>query len=226
MISWSCITYGRENGVPEIIRYFLAQNYKDEKEFVILNDDPDVHYVFDHPEVKIYNWDHRFKNVRTKFNKSMELCSGDLVVPVGDDDWYTPTATKKMVKGIGNNKFLAVNGFWKVNKNGSICWIQQAIAGLFICRKDFFFEIGGYTEWSDKPVRSQVTRQMTDVAHIDLFDRVKEAGHYKELKLDQQSAFFTWDKRGSQDNWGDTDKEKHIIKERIPRIVTILRGKE
>ena len=201
MISWSCITYGREEYVPRIIEQFIAQDYDGKKEFVILNDDPDVKYVSEHPEVRIYNWDHRFRNVRTKFNKSMELCSGDLVIPIGDDDWYIPTATQTMVDGIGYNKFLAINGFWKINKDGKTIWVQQPLAGLFICRKDFFFEMGGYTEWSDRPVRSKVTRKITNVALVDFFERVKESGNYKELELDKDRAFFTWDRRTSQANW-------------------------
>lgn len=201
MISWSCITYGREEYVPRIIEQFIAQDYDGKKEFVILNDDPDVKYVSEHPEVRIYNWDHRFENVRTKLNKSMELCSGDLVTPIGDDDWYIPTATQTMVDGIGYNKFLAINGFWKINKDGKTIWVQQPLAGLFICRKDFFFEMGGYTEWSDRPVRSKVTRKITNVALVDFFERVKESGNYKELELDKDRAFFTWDRRTSQANW-------------------------
>jgi len=201
MISWSCITYGREEYVPRIIEQFIAQDYDGKKEFVILNDDPDVKYVSEHPEVRIYNWDHRFRNVRTKFNKSMELCSGDLVIPIADDDWYIPTATQTMVDGIGYNKFLAINGFWKINKDGKTIWVQQPLAGLFICRKDFFFEMGGYTEWSDRPVRSKVTRKITNVALVDFFERVKESGNYKELELDKDRAFFTWDRRTSQANW-------------------------
>ena len=201
MISWSCITYGREEYVPRIIEQFIAQDYDGKKEFVILNDDPNVEYVSEHPEVKIYNWDHRFKNVRTKFNKSMELCNGDFIIPIGDDDRYDTTAIQIMVDGIGCDRFLAINGFWKINKDGSTVWIQQPIAGLFICRKNFFFEFGGYTEWSAKPVRSKVTRKITNVAPVDFFERVKEAGSYKELKLDKDRAFFTWDRRASQENW-------------------------
>jgi GT2 family glycosyltransferase len=47
-ISYMCLTYGRPKVLEEAIESFLRQDYKGEKELVVLNDFADQTLVFDH----------------------------------------------------------------------------------------------------------------------------------------------------------------------------------
>jgi len=221
MISWICITYKREKYLPRIVEQFLAQDYVGEKEFVILNDDPNVNYVCDHPEINIHNWDHRFRNIRTKINTAINLCDGDAYTAVGDDDLYKPWATRMMVEALGDDRFLAINGFWKQME--SMLWIQAPIDGLYLCRMDLFKEMGGYLEWMEKGkiTRCKYTRKVTNVAPCNFMDRVKEIGDYKELKTNKENAFFTWVRGNDQTIWNESDDEEYVVKKRNPKIITI-----
>ena len=206
-----------------------------EKEFVIFNDDPDVNYVCDYPEVKIYNWKHRFRNVRTKFNSGITFCKGYAFACVADDDLYKPWTMRTMFEALGDDKFLAVNGFWKraivLEKQH---WHQQVIGGLYACRMDFFYEMGGYMEWvcelggkrssvpvGDRLTRCKITRETTKVAPENFLDRVKETDDYKELKVNKEDGFFTWMRGTTHHGWFCNDETKYVIKERNPEIITI-----
>ncbi|MCK5617586.1 hypothetical protein KAR91_87790, partial [Candidatus Pacearchaeota archaeon] len=142
-VSWRCSTYGREECVPEIIRMFLKQDYKGKKELVILNDDPDINYVFEHPEVRIFNWNYRFINVREKQNVCVGLCKGEIFIPIGDDDLYKPWTISVCVEAIGDDPFVAISGFWKHKKLNIRGKRHECIAGLYVCRIDFFKKMGG-----------------------------------------------------------------------------------
>lgn len=234
MISWMCITYRRKEYLPRIVEQFLLQDYKGEKEFVILNDDPDVNYVCDHPEIKIHNWDHRFRNMRTKFNAGISLCSGYAFVPVADDDLHAQCEMRIMIEALGDDKFLGVNGFWKQNLQlKSIKWIQEPIGGFYACRMDFFKEMGGYMEWCgeteeerssiplEKITRCKGTREITKVAPELFMGRVVRKGDYKELFVNKEDAFFTWVRGTDHSGWKDKDEDKYIVKERNPKIIKI-----
>jgi len=233
MISWMCTTYRREEYLPRIIEQFLAQDYWGEKEFVILNDDPDVNYVCDHPEIKIYNWDHRFRNRRTKFNVGVSLCSGRVFIPASDDDLQEPCAMRRMVEALGDDKFLGVNGFRKQIIGTKGVWIQEPIGGFYACRIDFFKEMGGYMEWvgeteeerSSIPLgkisRDKVSREITQICPEIFMGRVMRRGDYKELWVDEVDGFFTWVRGTDHSAYTDKDEDKYIVKERNPKIIKI-----
>ena len=236
MMSWMCITYKREEYVPKIVEQFLLQDYEGEKEFVILNDDPDVKYVCDHPEIKIHNWDHRFKNRRTKFNVGVSLCSGSVFIAIADDDLHAPHQIRKIVEALGNDKFLGINGFRKQIIGTEGAWIQEPIGGFYACRIDYFKEMGGYMEWvgeteeerSSVPLgkfgRDKVSREVSRVAPEAFMGRVMKKGDYKELFVNEEDSFFTWVRCTDHSAYKDKNPDKYIIKERDPKIITI-RGK-
>ena len=66
MISVLTLTYQRHHLLEEAIYSFLSQDYKEECEMVVLNDSPDVEYVFDHPNIKIINHPTRFSSIGKK----------------------------------------------------------------------------------------------------------------------------------------------------------------
>ena len=230
-VSWACKTYGREKHVPEIIRMFLEQDYKGKKEFVLLNDDPDVKYVFDHPEVRIYNWNYRFSNMRVKNNMCVRLCNGEVYMPIADDDLFKPHATTTFMDAIGDCPFVAARGFWKkdLTKVGmhATVWHDVTIGGLFACRVDFFKRMGGYAIWMWFPFGDKIRddRVQEWILHPENFmERVRETdGCYKEFKVEQRDGFFTW-VRGTDHYWHvghHNDPDKYFIKKRNPTIIEV-----
>ena len=89
MISAQCITYNRPELLEEAIESFHRQDYKGEKELVILNDGDQI-LVYNHPEVKIINSPVRFNSIGEKRNACVALCKGDVIFPWDDDDISLP----------------------------------------------------------------------------------------------------------------------------------------
>jgi len=228
-VSWACITHGREKYVPNIIRMFLAQDYKGRKEFVLLNDDPDINYVFDHPEVRIYNWDHRFRNIRIKHNACVSLCNGEVYMPVADDDEWEPHAMSRFIDAIGDDPFVAARGFWK---KGPLCqkpvWMDDTIGGLTAYKIDFYKRMGGRAAWIWYPLGDHVRDDSTDawILHPEnLIDRVREAeGCYKEFWVHEKDGFFTWVRGTDHSNVNKSSPEKYFAKKRNPKIIKLEIG--
>jgi len=215
-VSWSCITYGREWSLPNLVKQFQAQDYKGKKELVILNDDPDVRYISDHPEIKIYNWDYRFENIREKHNICKGLCDGEILIPVDDDDLYKPWTTTMFVNEIGESPFVACNGFWKDSQ-----WHQSTVAGLYACTAEFFKQMGGYAKWMVQ-YRKWEPEYDWVVHPQDFLLRVKDLDKcYKEFKVDAKTAFYTWTRTGDRSGWDTNNLDKYINKERTPKTIKI-----
>lgn len=206
---------------------FLKQDYPN-KEFVILNDDPDVEYVCKHPEVRIYNWKYRFRNIREKADRCVRFCTGDIFIPIGDDDMWEPHATSRFVKEIGDDPFVACRGFWKLggtsnkglkNRKGAR-WHGTPIASLYACRLDFFKEMGGYAKWLNR-LKNDKTGYEWIVHPENFMQRVQEAGCYKEFTCKMIDGFFTWYRFADHSNWNTSDERKFLLKPRTPRVIHI-----
>lgn len=89
-ISCMCLTYGRPRVLEEAIESFLRQDYKGEKELLVLNDLADQTLIFNHPQVHIVNIKRRFKTVGEKRNAAAALCYYDWLAVWDDDDIYLP----------------------------------------------------------------------------------------------------------------------------------------
>jgi len=90
-VSCMCLTYGRPPRLlEEAIESFLRQDYRGEKELIILNDLPHQELRFEHPEVQIINVGKRFRTVGEKRNACAALCSHDWLLPWDDDDIFLP----------------------------------------------------------------------------------------------------------------------------------------
>jgi len=84
--SLKCITHGRVHLLQEALHSFLIQENSEDTELVIVNDYPYQSLIFDHPRVKIFNFDSIFKTIGDKENFAIEQCSGDTIVVFDDDD--------------------------------------------------------------------------------------------------------------------------------------------
>lgn len=94
MISVLTLTYKRHHLLEEAIQSFLAQENPPECEIVVINDNADVDYVFDHPRVRIINHKERFPSIAAKLEWGYEQCKYDYIYRLDDDDLLAPWALK------------------------------------------------------------------------------------------------------------------------------------
>jgi hypothetical protein len=93
-ISILTLTYQRSWLLEEAIHSYLLQyeRFKECSEMVIINDSPDVEYVFQHPNIKIINLKERFSSVGKKLEWGFTQCRYDWIYRLDDDDLLSPHA--------------------------------------------------------------------------------------------------------------------------------------
>lgn len=104
MISVLTLTYKRHHLLQEAVKSFLCQEVGHNFEMLILNDNPDVDYIFDnHRNVKIINHKERFPSISAKLEYGYKLCKHDYIYRLDDDDLLTPWALTNVKQDIENN---------------------------------------------------------------------------------------------------------------------------
>jgi glycosyltransferase involved in cell wall biosynthesis len=103
MISVLTLTYKRHHLLEEAIESFLKQEFPPECEMVIINDNPEVDYVYDHPRVFIINHKERFSSIATKLEWGYKQCKYNHIYRLDDDDLLTPWALKNASIDIETN---------------------------------------------------------------------------------------------------------------------------
>jgi len=98
MISVLTITYKRHHLLEEAIESFLKQEA--DGEMVIVNDNPEVDYVYNHPNIKIFNVKERFPSIASKLEWGFQQCKYDYIYRLDDDDLLAPNALSNVVKTI------------------------------------------------------------------------------------------------------------------------------
>ena len=91
-ISVFTLTYQRYEILQEAIQSFLSQDFDGESEMVIINDHPNVEYVFEHPNIRIINCKERFTSIAAKIEFGYKLCKYDYIYRLDDDDLLAPWA--------------------------------------------------------------------------------------------------------------------------------------
>lgn len=130
MISVLTITYKRHHLLEEAIESFLQQetNIPTDREMVIVNDNVEVDYVFDHPQVRVINHKERFPSIAAKLEWGYKQCKYDYIYRLDDDDLLSPWALDNACSDILNNPgyeiyrssgmyFFMNNKFEKVSDN-------------------------------------------------------------------------------------------------------------
>lgn len=92
MISVLTITYKRHHLLEEAIESFLKQEKVIGAEMVIINDNPNVSYVYTHPSIKIFNCKERFPSISAKLKWGAEQCKYNFIYRLDDDDLLAPQA--------------------------------------------------------------------------------------------------------------------------------------
>lgn len=101
MISVLTITYKRHHLLEEAIESFLRQPCTD-CEMVIVNDNPDVDYIYEHDRVRIINHKERFPSISAKLEWGYKQCRYDYIYRLDDDDLLSPWALENVKRDITN----------------------------------------------------------------------------------------------------------------------------
>jgi glycosyltransferase involved in cell wall biosynthesis len=101
MISVLTLTYKRHHLLEEAIQSFLSQTMM--TEMVVINDNPEVDYVFYHPNVKIINYKERFPSIAAKIEWGYKQCSNDFIYRLDDDDLLMRHAIDNVAQDIISN---------------------------------------------------------------------------------------------------------------------------
>ena len=78
--------------LEEAIQSFLAQENPPECEMVVINDNAEVDYVYNHPKVRIINHKERFPSIAAKLEWGYKQCKYDYIYRLDDDDLLAPWA--------------------------------------------------------------------------------------------------------------------------------------
>ena len=105
MISVLTLTYKRHHLLEEAIQSFLFQEIDNNlTEMVIINDNPEVDYVFDNnSNVRIINHKQRFSSISAKIEWGYKQCKNEYIYRLDDDDLLTPWALGNVKTDIENN---------------------------------------------------------------------------------------------------------------------------
>jgi glycosyltransferase involved in cell wall biosynthesis len=98
LISCLCITYARPYLLKELLYFFLAQDYPN-KELIIVNDQKEITYTCNEPNVHVFNYKERFGSVGEKrnFAKAFAHPNSKYVFWLDDDDLYYPNFVSHLV---------------------------------------------------------------------------------------------------------------------------------
>jgi glycosyltransferase involved in cell wall biosynthesis len=102
MISVLTITYKRPHLLEEAMESFLQQGVVG-AEMVIVNDNVEVDYVYDHPSIRIFNLKERFPSIAAKLEWGYKQCQNHYVYRLDDDDLLAPWALENVKQDILNN---------------------------------------------------------------------------------------------------------------------------
>lgn len=104
MISVLTITYKRHHLLEEAIESFLRQESRNDKnEMVIINDNPEVDYVYEHSQIRIINHKQRFPSISSKIEWGYKICNNPYIYRLDDDDLLAPWALINVESDIINN---------------------------------------------------------------------------------------------------------------------------
>ena len=100
MISVLTITYKRHHLLEEAMESFIKQSPIPDAEMVIVNDNPEVDYTYNHPAIRIINLKERFPSISDKLKWGYKKCNNDYIYRLDDDDLLAPNAISDATMGI------------------------------------------------------------------------------------------------------------------------------
>jgi hypothetical protein len=104
-VSCLCMTYCRPDLLEEAIESFHKQKHKN-KELIILNDNNKINLIYEHENVKVFNFKNRFKTLGDKRNASLDIASGDILMTWDDDDIHLPSRIFDTISSIDTGMYI------------------------------------------------------------------------------------------------------------------------
>lgn len=120
MISILTLTYKRHHLLEEAIKSFIDQKLSSEFEMVIINDNPDVDYIYNHSNVRVINHKERFPSISAKIEWGYKQCKYDYIYRLDDDDLLTSWSLENLKTDIENNPGFDIyrsNGMYFFSNN-------------------------------------------------------------------------------------------------------------
>jgi hypothetical protein len=105
-VSCLCMTYCRPDLLEEAIESFHKQKHKN-KELIIVNDNKNVNLIYEHNDVKVFNYKKRFSTLGDKRNASIGLSSGDILFTWDDDDIHLPSRIFDSISNIEMGMYIS-----------------------------------------------------------------------------------------------------------------------
>lgn len=103
MISVLTLTYKRHHLLEEAIQSFLSQEDREGCEMVVINDNPEVDYIYVHPQVRVINHKVRFSSISAKIEWGYKQCVNQFIYRLDDDDLMMPYALRQTKEDILTN---------------------------------------------------------------------------------------------------------------------------
>lgn len=196
-ISCRVITYGRVATLEETMQSFLQQEYEGKKELVIVNDYDKQKLIYDHPEIKIFNFDKTFETLGDKENFAAEQCQGEIVAVMDDDDIYLPNHLSNIAKF-----FVEGSDLLHWNKGMYMSWPKiEAIVPIgnsgIVYSKRIWREIGGYPR----------ENAGYDMSFVNKIKSVSKNIVYAEPSREEVSAAYIWANRSYHCSGQGTDND-------------------
>lgn len=177
-ISCYCATYDRPLILEESIYSFLNQNYQN-KELIIVNDCKEQNLIFEHPQVKIYNFKDRIDKIGTKFNIAAQMCTGEILMPWDDDDIYLPWKMEVSLKLLKNGIFHTNQAFIET-KPKELSFTKNLFHCNLAVEKTIFEDIGGYEEENRATIDT------------DLFAKLRSKHGNFSFEIPNQDLFYIY----------------------------------
>lgn len=211
-VSCFCSVYGKIHCLHELVYSFLNQDYKGQKELVILNDLSDQTIIFDHPEVKIINLKDRISPLGRKFNVNINYCQHDIISVMEIDDIYLPNHLSYAIDNMKNDIYHCGNAWIWTGQNVPLHHSGNYFHATHCYTRSLFNKIGGYSE--------SIDNTSLDIDIIVKFQKL--LGNYSQSqKFEDISYIYRWGVGGYHaSGWGTSINNlsslaENSIKQRI-----------
>lgn len=212
-VSCFCSIYGKVHCLPELIFSFLNQNYKGEKELVVLNDLNQQEIVFDHPEVKIINLKDRITPLGAKFNKNIEYCKHNIVSVFEVDDIYLSNHLTYAIENIKNDIYHSnIAAVW-TGQDTPLHYTSNYFHATHVFTKNLFYKTGGYS--------IEIDNTSLDIDLMSKFKKILGTTYSISPPKYDITYIYRWGVGGYHTSgWGNVPNVSHLAENSISSRIT------
>ncbi len=138
-------TYGRPvELLNESVYSFLEQDYPGNKELVIYNDNSQINFTINHPEIRMINSKIREPDLGSKYNKTVDYSKYNQILLWDDDDICLRHRIRYSIESMIDDVFIAEKYYIYYVARNRIEIIQNHVPATLCINKDIWYEQGGY----------------------------------------------------------------------------------